>query len=61
MFYGDEKICPGCGVKLRIVEEPMGVPGGKDKEQAYCPRCRTLVAERMTDGFLRAELADPSN
>jgi uncharacterized paraquat-inducible protein A len=48
--------CPKCDVKLQIIERPMGVPGGKEKEQAYCPKCHELVAEHMTDGFLDAHL-----
>jgi hypothetical protein len=30
----------------------MGVPGGQEKEQGYCPNCHKLVAEFMTDGFI---------
>lgn len=56
MSYSNEMECPNpeCGVKLRIIERPMGVPGGKEKEQAFCPKCHTLVDELMTDGFLDA-------
>jgi hypothetical protein len=43
---------------VAIVEEPMGVPGGQEREQAYCPKCGTLVAKFMTDGFIRAYLID---
>ena len=50
--------CPKCGAKLQIVERPMGVAGGLDKEQAYCPICKELVAEHMTDGFIDAILID---
>lgn len=54
MIYETE--CENCGAKVRVKERPMGVPGGKDKEQAYCPNCNHLVAEHMTDGFLDVEL-----
>ncbi len=50
--------CAGCGSMVAIVEEPMGVPGGQEREQAYCPKCGTLVAKFMTDGFIRAYLID---
>ena len=53
-----ETVCPKCKAKLRIVERPMGVPGGKEKEQAYCPKCKELVSERITDGFLDAYLIE---
>ena len=56
MAMSYETECPKCGEKLKIVERPMGVPGGQDKEQAYCPRCGALVAEFMTDGFIDAHL-----
>ena len=32
----------------------MNVPGGKEKEQAFCPICNELVAEHMTSGFIDA-------
>ena len=50
--------CPKCDVELHILEQPMGVPGGKEKEQAYCPKCNTLAYECMTDGFLRVTVID---
>lgn len=48
--------CNKCGAKVRVVERPMGVPGGKEKEQGYCPKCGDLVAEWMTDGFIDVHL-----
>jgi endogenous inhibitor of DNA gyrase (YacG/DUF329 family) len=50
--------CPQCGAKLQIVERSMGVPGGKEKEQANCPICNTQVVEHMTDGFIDARLIE---
>ena len=44
--------CHQCGAKLQITVTDMGVPGGKDKEYGYCPKCRCLVAEEMTSGFI---------
>jgi uncharacterized paraquat-inducible protein A len=58
MGWSYETNCTNCGARLKIVERPMGVPGGKDKEQAYCPKCRELVAEHMTDGFINAYLIE---
>jgi len=58
MGWNYETSCSNCGAKLKIIERPMGVPGGKDKEQAYCPQCQKLVAEHMTDGFINAYLIE---
>jgi hypothetical protein len=56
MGWNYETVCKKCGAKLQIVERGMGVPGGKEKEQAHCPKCNELVAEHMTDGFIDATL-----
>lgn len=56
-----ETECEQCYAKIRIIERPMGVPGGQDKEQAYCPNCNFLVAEFMTDGFIDAYLMPDKN
>lgn len=56
MGWNYETECKECGAKIKVTERPMGVPGGKEKEQAYCPQCNALVAEHMTDGFLDAHL-----
>lgn len=58
MGWNYETECPNCGAKLKVVEQSMGVPGGKDKEQGYCPECSHLVAEFMTDGFIRVHLIE---
>ena len=50
--------CPNCKAEVIVHELPMGVPGGKDREDAYCPSCGTVVTSIMTDGFVRTELAD---
>lgn len=52
----DYRECDNCGAKIKVVERSMGVPGGKEREQAYCPQCRALVAEEVTDGTLDAYL-----
>jgi C4-type Zn-finger protein len=56
MGWDYEVGCSKCSSKLRITERSMGIPGGKEKEQAYCPVCGELVAEHMTDGFINAQL-----
>ncbi len=55
MGWNYETTCPKCDAKLHIIERPMGVPGGQEKEQA-CPICHELVAEHMTDGFIDAHV-----
>lgn len=54
MPYNYETECEKCQVKLKIVEQPMNVPGGKDREEAPCPDCGHIVASHMTCGFIRA-------
>lgn len=49
-----ETTCEECGIKLRIEESSMNVPGGKEKEEANCPKCGNVVASCMTSGFIRA-------
>jgi Zn finger protein HypA/HybF involved in hydrogenase expression len=56
MSHSYETECPSCHSKVKVIERPMGVPGGKEKEQGYCPKCNGLVAEFMTDGFINVEL-----
>ena len=54
----ESMVCPGCGAHVQVFDERMGVPGGKDREQAYCPACGALVVEMITDGFLRVVLVE---
>lgn len=61
MSQSYESECPSCTSKVKITERPMGVPGGMEKEQGYCPKCKTLVAEFMTDGFINVDLINPEN
>ncbi|MGX9776764.1 hypothetical protein ACWYXN_25090 [Janthinobacterium aestuarii] len=56
MSYETE--CPRCKTLLVVTERSMGVPGGQEKEQGYCPLCREEVAEFMTDGFIVVKLAE---
>lgn len=52
----DERECPKCGVRLRTCVRGMGVPGGKEREEGFCPVCDELVISEMTDGFVYVEL-----
>lgn len=61
MSHVYETECPKCHLKVKVVERPMGVPGGKEKEQGFCPNCNEIVAEFMTDGFIDVELVKPVN
>lgn len=58
-----DRKCEKCGANVRITVTSMGVPGGKDKEQAYCPKCNFLISEHMTDGFVRTDIIqdEPNN
>ena len=44
--------CPFCGKEFHVEECPMGVAGGKDKEDIDCPWCRKTVDQKMTDGWI---------
>lgn len=61
MGWNYDTKCENCNANIHISERSMGVPGGKEKEQAYCPKCGHLVAEHMTDGSLNATIIDPKN
>lgn len=51
MAINFEVKCPCCGTLVGVIERPMGVPGGKDSEEANCPLCNTVVYKGMTDGW----------
>ena len=53
-----ETKCENCDAKVHILEFPMGVPGGKDKESVDCPSCGCKIYEAMTDGWFVATLID---
>ena len=59
MAHSHEKICPTCEATVYIRVVPMGVPGGKTKEEAYCPICGTLLYEAMTDGWFEVSVVSP--
>lgn len=51
MSWNLKEKCPTCGTIVGISERPMGVPGGKEREEAGCPVCGTVVFSAMTDGW----------
>jgi hypothetical protein len=48
--------CSECGAMVRYWDSSMGVPGGKEREYAYCPNCNNVVGSIVTDGFVYVEL-----
>lgn len=56
MSYETE--CDNCKTELVVIERPMGVPGGQEMEEGYCPLCRNEVARFMTDGFISVKLTE---
>lgn len=46
--------CPVCGAFLRIDETGELFPGGKEREEACCPKCHHKVYSTMTSGFVNA-------
>ena len=51
--------CSKCKKWFYVVEYPMGVPGGKDKEEYNCPYCLHENGYIMTDGYVRTEKIEP--
>lgn len=54
-----KKKCCKCGKWFKIIVCPMGVPGGKEKEEVICPYCHEENGYMMTDGFVRTEKIEP--
>ena len=44
--------CKKCGREFRVLVTTMNVPGGKDKEEIFCPYCGEENGYRMTSGFV---------
>ena len=51
MAWNFDDTCPFCGKGFHVEEHPMGVAGGKDKEDINCPWCGKTVSQKMTDGW----------
>lgn len=47
-----EMTCEKCGKKFKVQVTTMNVPGGKDKEEIWCPYCHAENGYRMTSGFV---------
>lgn len=55
-YLGDNVYrCKKCSTKVAIIEMPCGVngPGCKSQEEAYCPKCHTLLLTSIIAGVLR--------
>lgn len=50
--------CPSCGQKYTLVYTGTVVPGGKEREDAYCPNCKVLVHSEMTSQCIHTEKVD---
>lgn len=52
-MYNDRNMgkCPCCGALISVSEYKMGVPGGKEREEAICPICQTILFSEVTDGW----------
>lgn len=63
MAHSHETTCPNCGTKVYIYDQPIGGgSGNKSKEQAYCPKCYTLLYEAMTSGhFCVSVISEATN
>lgn len=51
MAYNHNVKCPNCGTIVGVIERPMGVPGGKEREEASCPVCHEIIYSAITDGW----------
>lgn len=49
-----KKKCEKCGAFLLITETDDYAPGCKEREEAWCPKCRHEVYSSMTSGFVNA-------
>ena len=45
--------CVKCGKEFKVKVTTMNVPGGKDREEIYCPYCNAENGYRMTSGFVK--------
>ena len=44
--------CKKCEREFRVQVTTMNVPGGKEKEEIFCPYCGVENGYRMTSGFV---------
>lgn len=54
-MFDDEQVCKECGKKFTV--EIMGdtYPGGKEREEIWCPHCGALNGHIMTSGIVRTQ------
>lgn len=50
--------CSECKNTFIVQVTTMNVPGGKDKEEIYCPYCHAYNGYRMTSGFVYTHKID---
>lgn len=48
---GTKMICPRCRAYLIIYDGQERWPGGKEKEEVFCPKCHKLISTVMTSAF----------
>lgn len=54
----DIEFCTACKKPFYVLEIPMGVGGGKDREDIDCPYEGHTVGSRMTDGWFKTVKMD---
>lgn len=45
-----EIVCDNCGAKSKVSEWGATYPGAKEREYAYCPKCREELYSRVLPG-----------
>lgn len=55
MMEDDIRSCQNCGKKYVVFNEGDCYPGGKEKEEIYCPWCRSLEGTQITSGHIRTQ------
>ena len=55
MAWNYNVTCPFCRREFHVMEHPMGVAGGKEKENIDCPWGGKTVSQKMTDGWFITE------
>ena len=54
-----EIVCDNCGAKSKVSEWGATYPGAKEREYAYCPKCREeLYSEVLPGSVFKVELIE---
>ena len=54
--------CLKCGKEYKYQVQDWGYPGGKEREYAYCPYCKTPSSSEVTNGVIKSwKIEDDSN